>query len=209
LSILELDRPFLAANRVNFEDAEWWTAEDMVKRWILATKLVGKVLAVMQTQLMAQECGTFDRFKDDYFMAIAKQSILVLLKFADGFTSTRSPEKLIYVLELYGALGSSAPGLLPLFTGKLGELISRQVPVVLAKLERNLEEKSALACSCRKSKPPNGCRPLSHQRAPSTCSWLAYDILPFRFRGKSHTLGMTEERYKTPPGPASAGRDIC
>ena len=98
MSILELDRPFLAANRVNFEDAEWWTAEDMVKRWILATKLVGKVLAVMQTQLMAQECGAFDRFKDDYFMAIAKQSILVLLKFADGFTSTRSPEKLIYVL---------------------------------------------------------------------------------------------------------------
>ena len=71
MSILQLDRPFLAANRINFEDAEWWTAEDMVKRWILATKLVGKALAVMQTQLMAQECGAFDRFKDDYFMAIA------------------------------------------------------------------------------------------------------------------------------------------
>ena len=61
-----------------------------------------------------------------------------MLKFADGFTSTRSPDKLIHVLELYGALGSSAPGLLPLFTGKHGELISRQVPVVLAKLERAL-----------------------------------------------------------------------
>ncbi|RLN22871.1 exocyst complex component EXO70A1-like [Panicum miliaceum] len=107
-SILQLDRPFLAANRINFEDAEWWTVEDMVKRWILATKLVGKALAVMQTQLMAQEFGAFDRFKDDYFMAIAKQSIHVLVKFADGFTSTRSPEKLIYVLELYGALGNSA-----------------------------------------------------------------------------------------------------
>ena len=83
------------------------------------------------------------------------------------------------------------------------------VSELMAGMERNLEEKSALACSCRKSKPPNGCRPLSHQRAPSTCSWLAYDILPFRFRGKSHTLGMTEERYKTPPGPAPAGRDIC
>ena len=83
------------------------------------------------------------------------------------------------------------------------------VSELMAGMERNLEEKSALACSCRKSKPPNGCRPLSHQRAPSTCSWLAYDILPFRFRGKSHTLGMTEERYKTPPGPATAGRDIC
>ncbi|CAL4959903.1 unnamed protein product [Urochloa decumbens] len=136
LSILQLDRPFLAANRVNFEDAEWWTAEDMVKRWILATKLVGKALVVMQRQLREQKLGAFDRFKDDYFMAIAKQAILVLLKFADGFTSTRSPEKLIYVLELYETLSDSAPSLLPLFTGHHAELISRQVPLVLAKLAR-------------------------------------------------------------------------
>ncbi|CAL4972587.1 unnamed protein product [Urochloa decumbens] len=132
----QLDRPFLAANRVNFEDAEWWTAEDMVKRWILATKLVGKALVVMQRQLREQKLGAFDRFKDDYFMAIAKQAILVLLKFADGFTSTRSPEKLIYVLELYETLSDSAPSLLPLFTGHHAELISRQVPLVLAKLAR-------------------------------------------------------------------------
>ncbi|OEL33643.1 Exocyst complex component EXO70A1 [Dichanthelium oligosanthes] len=138
LSILQLDRPFFEANRINFEDAEWWTAEDMVKRWILATKLTGKALAIMQRQLMAQKCGAFDRFKDDYFTAIAKQSIFVLLKFADGFTSTRSPEKLIYVLELYETLSNSAPGLLPLFTGQHMELISRQVPVVLAKLARAL-----------------------------------------------------------------------
>jgi hypothetical protein len=133
-----LDRPSFDANRVNFEDAEWWTAEDMVRRWILATKLVGKALIVMQRQLRAQRCGAFDRFKDDYFMAIAKQSIVVLLKFADGFTSTQSPEKLIYVLEMYEALSNSAPGLLPLFTGQHAELISRQLPVVLAKLARAL-----------------------------------------------------------------------
>jgi hypothetical protein len=133
-----LDRPSFDANRVNFEDAEWWTTEDMVRRWILATKLVGKALIVMQRQLRAQRCGAFDRFKDDYFMAIAKQSIVVLLKFADGFTSTQSPEKLIYVLEMYEALSNSAPGLLPLFTGQHAELISRQLPVVLAKLARAL-----------------------------------------------------------------------
>ncbi|KAJ1286698.1 hypothetical protein BS78_03G371900 [Paspalum vaginatum] len=138
LSILQLNRPFFDSNQVNFEDAEWWTAEDMVKRWILATKLVGKALVVMQRQLQAQNCGAFDRFKGDYFMAIAKQSIVVLLKFADGFTGTQSPEKLLYVLELYEALSSSAPGLLHLFTGPHTELISRQVPVVLAKLARAL-----------------------------------------------------------------------
>ncbi|KAG0540619.1 hypothetical protein BDA96_03G424400 [Sorghum bicolor] len=138
LAILQLDRPSFDANRVNFEDAEWWTTEDMIKRWILATNLVGKALVVMQRQLRPKECGAFDRFKDDYFMAIAKQSIVVLLKFADGFTSTQSPEKLIYILELYEALSNSAPGLLPLFTGQHAELISRQLPVVLAKLARAL-----------------------------------------------------------------------
>ncbi|CAO2167417.1 unnamed protein product [Urochloa humidicola] len=137
LSILQLDRPFFAANRVNFEDAEWWTVEDMVRRWVLATKLVRKALAVMQMQLRAQKCGAFDRFKDDYFMAIAKQAVLVLLRFADGFTSTRSPEKLIYVLELYETLSNSAPALLSLFIGHHAELISRQVPLVLAKLARS------------------------------------------------------------------------
>ncbi|WVZ67764.1 hypothetical protein U9M48_016804 [Paspalum notatum var. saurae] len=110
----------------------------MTKRWILATKLIAKALVVMQRQLLAQNCGAFNRFKGDYFMAVAKQSIVVLLKFADGFTSTQSPEKLIYVLELYETLSSSAPGLLHLFTGPHTELISRQVPVVLAKLERAL-----------------------------------------------------------------------
>nr|CAB3479167.1 unnamed protein product [Digitaria exilis] len=121
LSILQLDRPFFEANSVKFEDAEWWTAEDMVRRWIMVTKLV-----VMRRQLMEQKCGAFDRFKDDYFMAIAKQSVVVLLKFADGFTTTRSPEKLINVLELYETLSDSAPRLFPLLTGQHAELISKQ-----------------------------------------------------------------------------------
>ncbi|KAF0916392.1 hypothetical protein E2562_007493 [Oryza meyeriana var. granulata] len=137
LSILQLECP-LETDQVSFEDAEWWTAEDMIKRWILTTKLVAKALAVMQRQLHAQSFGAFDRFKNDYFMAIAKNSIFVLLRFANGFTSTEAPDKLVYVLEMYEALSNAAPGLLLLFTRQGVELISRQVEVVLAKLERAL-----------------------------------------------------------------------
>uniref|UniRef100_J3L6W4 Exocyst subunit Exo70 family protein n=1 Tax=Oryza brachyantha TaxID=4533 RepID=J3L6W4_ORYBR len=137
MSILQLECPF-EIDHVSFEDAEWWTAEDMIKRWILTIKLVAKVLAVMQSQLNAQSCGAFDRFKNDYFMAMAKNSIFVLLRFANGFTSTEAPDKLVYVLEMYEALSNAAPGLLLLFTEQRVELISRQVEVVLAKLARAL-----------------------------------------------------------------------
>ncbi|XP_062207822.1 exocyst complex component EXO70A1-like [Phragmites australis] len=137
LSILQV-KCSLEADRISFEDAEWWTTEDMIKRWILATKLVGKALSVMQRQLQALSCGAFDRFKNDYFLAIARKRILILLKFADGFTSTRSPEKLMYVLDMYETLSNAVPGLLLLFTGQHAELISRHLVVVLAKLERAL-----------------------------------------------------------------------
>lgn len=128
----------LETDQISFEDAEWWTTEDMIKRWILTTKLVGKALVVMQRQLHAQSCGAFDRFKNEYFLAMAKQNIFILLKFADGFTSTQSPEKLIYVLEMYEALSNAVPGLLLLFSGQHMELISRQVGVILTKLARAL-----------------------------------------------------------------------
>ncbi|KAM3209266.1 hypothetical protein ACQJBY_063757 [Aegilops geniculata] len=123
---------------VSYENAEWWTAEDMIRRWILATKLVGKALVTMQTQLHAQSNGAFDRFKNDYLMAMAKRRSYILLRFADGFTSTRSPEKLMYVLEMYEVLSSSAPGLVLVLIGPHKELFSRQVEVVLAKLARAL-----------------------------------------------------------------------
>lgn len=123
---------------ISYENAEWWTAEDMIRRWILATKLVEKALVTMQTQLHAQSNGAFDRFKNDYIMAMAKRRSYILLRFADGFTSTRSPEKLMYVLEMYEVLGSAVPGLVLVLTGQHKELFSRQVEVVLAKLARAL-----------------------------------------------------------------------
>ncbi|KAL6840017.1 hypothetical protein ACP4OV_029827 [Aristida adscensionis] len=136
LAILQVDGS-LEADRVSFEDAEWWGVEDMVRRWILAAKLVSKALAAMQRQLQAQSCGAFDGFKDEYYsMAIAKRGIFGLLRFADGFTSIHSHEKLIYVLEVYEALSDAAPGLLLVLTGQHAELVSRQVAVVLAKLAR-------------------------------------------------------------------------
>ncbi|KAM0917830.1 hypothetical protein ACQ4PT_009253 [Festuca glaucescens] len=139
LSILQVGCSLETDEAISYENAEWWTAEDMIRRWILATKLVGKALVAMQMQLHAQSNGAFDRFKDEYLMAIAKRSTFILLRFADGFTSTHSVEKLIYVLEMYEVLGSAVPSLIQVFTGQRKELVSRQVEVVLAKLARALK----------------------------------------------------------------------
>lgn len=92
----------------------------------------------MQMQLHAQSNGAFDRFKDEYLMAIAKRRTSILLRFADGFTGTKSPEKLIYVLKMYEVLGSTVPGLMLVFTGQHKELVSRQVEAVLTKLAQAL-----------------------------------------------------------------------
>uniref|UniRef100_A0A0D9V974 Exocyst subunit Exo70 family protein n=1 Tax=Leersia perrieri TaxID=77586 RepID=A0A0D9V974_9ORYZ len=135
LSMLRLECA-LETEQISFEDTEWWTTEDMIKRWISTTKLVAKLLAIMQRQLDAQRCGAFDMFKDDYFMAIAKRSIFVLLRFANGFTTTESQDKLVYVLEMYEALSDATPRLLLLFTAQRVGIVSRQVEVVLAKLAR-------------------------------------------------------------------------
>jgi hypothetical protein len=90
-------------------------------------------------QLQAQSNDAFDTFKDEYLMVIAKRSTFILLRFADGFTSTHSVEKLIYVLEMYEVLSSVVPSLILVFTGQRKELVSRQVEVVLAKLESVLK----------------------------------------------------------------------
>lgn len=115
------------------------TTVDLIKRWSLATHLVGKALVVMQRQLYTHNSpGAFDALKDEYFLAITKNRILNLLKFADDFTSITSHEKLIYILGMYQALSEAAPGLLLMFTGPHKELVAERSEEILAKLAMSI-----------------------------------------------------------------------
>ncbi|XP_006645189.2 exocyst complex component EXO70A1-like [Oryza brachyantha] len=115
------------------------TTEAVIKRWSLATKLVGKALVVMQRQLYAQSSpGAFDALKDEYFLAITKNRVLNLLKFADDFTSITSHEKLVYILGMYEALSDAAPGLLLMFTGVHKELVSERTQEILTRLASSI-----------------------------------------------------------------------
>ncbi|XP_062207821.1 exocyst complex component EXO70A1-like [Phragmites australis] len=125
-----LDR-FLSILRV---ECSRRTTEVVIRRWTLVTKVIGKAVVAMRRQLYAQDPGAFDGFKDEYLLAIAENRTLILLKFADEFTSITSHEKLMYILGMYEALSDAAPSLLLLFSGARKELISEKTQDILTKL---------------------------------------------------------------------------
>ncbi|CAL4946064.1 unnamed protein product [Urochloa decumbens] len=125
-----LDR-FLSILRVECSQR---TTESVIKRWTTVTRIIGKATVAMRRQLHAQPPGAFDGFRDAYLQAIAENRVLILLDFADGFTTVTSHEKLVYMLGMYEALSDAAPGLLLLFTGARKELVSERTQGILAKL---------------------------------------------------------------------------
>ena len=110
------------------------TTEAVIKRWTTVAKIIGKAIVAMRRQLHAQSPGAFDSFRDEYLLAIAENRILILLEFADGFTSITSHEKLVYMLGMYEALSDAAPSLLLLFSGARKELVAERTQEILTKL---------------------------------------------------------------------------
>ncbi|XP_066310521.1 exocyst complex component EXO70A1-like [Miscanthus floridulus] len=110
------------------------TTEAVIQRWTTVTKIIGKAIVAMRRQLYAQNPGAFDGFRDEYLLAIAENRILILLDFANGFTSITSHEKLVYMLGMYEALTDAAPSLLLLFSGARKEFISERTQGILTKL---------------------------------------------------------------------------
>ncbi|GJM92265.1 hypothetical protein PR202_ga08716 [Eleusine coracana subsp. coracana] len=110
------------------------TTEVVIKRWSAVTKIIEKAVPAMRRQLHAQPPGAFDSFRDEYLSTIAETRVLVLLQFADDFTTLTSHEKLVHILSMYDALSDAAPGLLLLFTGARKQLVSDRTQDILAKL---------------------------------------------------------------------------
>ena len=110
------------------------TTEAVIKRWTTVAKIIGKAIVAMRRQLYAQSPGAFDSFRDEYLLAIAENRILILLEFANGFTSITSHEKLVYMLGMYEALSDAAPSLLLLFSGARKELVAERTQEILTKL---------------------------------------------------------------------------
>ncbi|GJM92153.1 hypothetical protein PR202_ga08588 [Eleusine coracana subsp. coracana] len=125
-----LDR-FLSILRV---ECSGRTTEVVIKRWSAVTKILEKAVPAMRRQLHAQPPGAFDSFRDEYLSTIAETRVLVLLQFADDFTTLTSHEKLVHILSMYDALSDAAPGLLLLFTGARKQLVTERTQDILTKL---------------------------------------------------------------------------
>ncbi|KAK3162764.1 hypothetical protein QOZ80_1BG0093440 [Eleusine coracana subsp. coracana] len=120
------------------------TTEVGIKWWSAATKIIERTVLAMRRQLYAQPSGAFDTFRDDYLLTIASR-ILVLLDFADKFTSlTSSHEMLVRILSMYEALSDAAPGLLLLFSGTSKQLVSERTQYILT----NLADKVRIMVRC-------------------------------------------------------------
>ncbi|TVU36138.1 hypothetical protein EJB05_18054, partial [Eragrostis curvula] len=144
------------------------TTETVIKRWSTVTKLVEKAVVAMRRQLYVQSSGAFDGFRDEYLLTIAESRVLVLLKFADEFTTVTSHEKLLYILGMYEALSDAAPSLLLLFGGVRKQRVSERTHDILSKLAdvvktmvSGLMAKIQSDASCTRSAADGGVHPLT------------------------------------------------
>ncbi|KAF8676482.1 hypothetical protein HU200_047039 [Digitaria exilis] len=113
--------------------------EILLKAWTMGMHIIAGFLSEMQRQLNAQDLGYFNRFKEDYFFAIAKHSVMKLLKSASSICiqgpsidpvykdtySALKPDlsKMVNVVMMYQALNHGVPTILSLFLGQTKEFI--------------------------------------------------------------------------------------
>lgn len=133
------------------------SVEMLVNGWVSAMRIIINVLTNMQRQLLEQNFGAFNSFKDDYFMVIATKSIMKLLAFGSslicnwknadkdnllthsGAETTLVMQMILKLVIMYRALKDEMPVLLLLFLGQtehtvlveFGRLIDRSSALVL------------------------------------------------------------------------------
>ncbi|XP_066353919.1 exocyst complex component EXO70B1-like [Miscanthus floridulus] len=114
--------------------------EILLKVWTTAMHIIVGVLSEMQRQLNGRDLGYFNILKEDYFLAIAKQSIRKLLRAADSTCIQGAPpidpvymdtytapkpdlSKMVNLVMVYQALNYSMPTILALLSGQTKESI--------------------------------------------------------------------------------------
>lgn len=128
------------------------------------------LLREMQRQLNGLHFGSFNAFKKDYFLAIAKVSIMKLFKIASSICIQESPQlgpsskekyevvkldisKTVNVVMMYQALNYVMPTILALFSGQIkdlivaeGERLSHGLSDAFLKLSFKLNEMTRSQC---------------------------------------------------------------
>ncbi|KAL6839452.1 hypothetical protein ACP4OV_030722 [Aristida adscensionis] len=124
--------------------------EILIKVWTSAMRISIALLSEMQRQLNVQDIGSFNTLKEEYFCAIAKASIMKLLKSVssicihvapssdssqDSYAAVRSDlSKIENVVMMYQALNDGMPRILTLFLGRTKEFIISEGDWLMNKL---------------------------------------------------------------------------
>jgi hypothetical protein len=114
--------------------------EILLKVWTSAVHIIISFLNEMQRQLDAHDFGSFDKIKQEYFLAIAKATVLKLLDSANSISfqvdpptdqsckssygaAKRNLSKMVDVVMVYQALDHGLPTILSLLSGETKELV--------------------------------------------------------------------------------------
>jgi hypothetical protein len=139
--------------------------EILLKVWTTAMHIIVGFLNEMQRQLNGQDIGYFNRLKEDYFLAIAKQTVMKLLKAASSICiqgsidpvykdthSTLKPDlsKMLNVVMMYQALNYGMATILALLSGQFilaeGEELIHRLSDMFVKL--SVEQNDLVRSEC-------------------------------------------------------------
>lgn len=112
----------------------------LLRVWTSAVHIIISFLMEMQRQLDAHDFGSFDKIKQEYFLAIAKVTVMKLLDSANSISfqvdpptdqscknsygaAKRNLSKMVDVVMVYQALDHGLPTILSLLSGKTKELV--------------------------------------------------------------------------------------
>ncbi|TVU20783.1 hypothetical protein EJB05_30379, partial [Eragrostis curvula] len=108
--------------------------DNLVKVWTSTMRILTGLLTEMQRELDQQDLGSFNSLKEEYFLTIARISILKLLNSASSIIQvddsscnnthtvvTSDLTKIITVVKMYKVLDRGMPTILSFFSGKTKE----------------------------------------------------------------------------------------
>ncbi|GLJ06019.1 hypothetical protein SUGI_0030380 [Cryptomeria japonica] len=113
LSVVEESLYNLGVEKVRLNDVrkmEWKVLDDKIKKWIYAAKISIRILFAREKRLCVDVFGEHDKMRDPCFVEIAKERTERLLAIAEAVAATsRAPERMFRVLDLYEALTDLMP----------------------------------------------------------------------------------------------------
>ncbi|CAL4976234.1 unnamed protein product [Urochloa decumbens] len=125
--------------------------EVLLKVWTSTMRIIIGFLSEMQRQLNSHGLGSFNELKEDYFLTIAKVSVMKLLNSASSICNQvcspidqsckdrhesvkRDLSKMITVLMMHQALNYGMPTILALFSGQTKEFILEEGEELIRRL---------------------------------------------------------------------------